>query len=231
MGYCICRIAACRNPAVNTVTGTDAGLCCKGSPCSYYIMDRTIVGEAVTLGDFLDSSNCFCVPLFQRAYSWQHAEVSRFIKDLWQAHGTANRREVFIGSLVTQSDGQGSRCFNLIDGQQRFTTVNLMLIALREVFKLANLPVLYFDKQLLTSKVRHRCHMVKASPTRVCKQLVQADLGCFLQDPDSPLVEAETQPVLTLGQNANKLFHDLAVKAQVFDEICHSRQNRKEEEM
>lgn len=113
-------------------------------------------GECITLSTLLKHDKCFFVPLFQRGYSWQQKEVSRLIADLWQAHGGAYRRDMFLGSLVTQGQPQSTHLY-LIDGQQRFTTINLMFIALREMFKLAgyNGAVTFCDSTLKTPKVKH----------------------------------------------------------------------------
>lgn len=63
------------------------------------------------------------VPRFQRAYSWDRANVEDFWVDLVESHDG-----YFIGSMVIYTDGDAS---GLVDGQQRLTTITILLAALR----------------------------------------------------------------------------------------------------
>lgn len=91
-------------------------------------------GKKILL-DLLTGSLRFAVPVYQRRYSWGEVQC----RQLWADIVTAGRhpeRTHFTGSIVWMQDGgigpDGvSRCL-LIDGQQRLTSVTLLLIALVE---------------------------------------------------------------------------------------------------
>lgn len=91
-------------------------------------------GKKILL-DLLTGSLRFVVPVYQRRYSWGEAQC----RQLWADIVTAGRhpdRAHFTGSIVWMQEGgigpDGvSRCL-LIDGQQRLTSVTLLLIALAE---------------------------------------------------------------------------------------------------
>lgn len=91
-------------------------------------------GKKILL-DLLTGSLRFVVPVYQRRYSWGETQC----RQLWADIVTAGRhpeRTHFTGSIVWMQDGgigpDGvSRCL-LIDGQQRLTSVTLLLIALAE---------------------------------------------------------------------------------------------------
>lgn len=91
-------------------------------------------GKKILL-DLLTGSLRFVVPVYQRRYSWGEAQC----RQLWTDIVTAGRhpeRMHFTGSIVWMQEGgigpDGvSRC-QLIDGQQRLTSVTLLLIALAE---------------------------------------------------------------------------------------------------
>lgn len=91
-------------------------------------------GKKILL-DLLTGSLRFTVPVYQRRYSWGEAQC----RQLWSDIVTAGRhpdRTHFTGSIVWMQEGvigpDGvSRCL-LIDGQQRLTSVTLLLIALAE---------------------------------------------------------------------------------------------------
>ena len=91
-------------------------------------------GKKILL-DLFTGSLRFVVPVYQRRYSWGEAQC----RQLWSDIVTAGRhpdRTHFTGSIVWLQEGgispDGvSRCL-LIDGQQRLTSVTLLLIALTE---------------------------------------------------------------------------------------------------
>lgn len=79
------------------------------------------------------------VPVYQRPYSWRRAQCKRLWQDLVEMH-VSNRDVHFLGSFVTIDTEASSALgnykeFMIVDGQQRLTTVTLMLIALREFCK------------------------------------------------------------------------------------------------
>ena len=63
------------------------------------------------------------IPRFQRPYSWDRANVEDFWEDLVES-----RDGYFIGSMVIYTDGDAN---GLVDGQQRLTTITILLAALR----------------------------------------------------------------------------------------------------
>lgn len=78
----------------------------------------------------------FAVPVFQRVYSWNARQCEELWEDVMRA-GRAEGADVarhFMGVLLLSSDPEqaGSAVtLNLIDGQQRMTTMSLLLVALR----------------------------------------------------------------------------------------------------
>lgn len=71
----------------------------------------------------------FKIPRFQRAYSWEEDEVESFWNDIIDNDDT----NYFIGSVVAYVIEKPM--VGLVDGQQRFTTITIMLAAIREKFK------------------------------------------------------------------------------------------------
>lgn len=64
------------------------------------------------------------IPPYQRAYSWTAKNLERFIKDL---EDQPNAKDYYLGhfllELSNRSRNEGLYCFQVIDGQQRLTTV------------------------------------------------------------------------------------------------------------
>ena len=77
----------------------------------------------------------FVIPVFQRDYSWTEAECDQLWKDVTEIARDTSERGHFLGSVVYISTGDTSAGFTrwlLIDGQQRVTTLVLLLTALRD---------------------------------------------------------------------------------------------------
>jgi hypothetical protein len=75
------------------------------------------------------------VPIYQRNYAWGKNEISALIQDVYDAF-EADRPTYFIGTLV--SFHKGDQVYEVIDGQQRLTTIYLILRALNDKDHLKN---------------------------------------------------------------------------------------------
>jgi uncharacterized protein with ParB-like and HNH nuclease domain len=67
------------------------------------------------------------VPIYQRNYAWEKDEIYALIQDVYDAY-TTDKKTYFIGTLV--SFHKGDEVYEVIDGQQRLTTIYLVLRAL-----------------------------------------------------------------------------------------------------
>ncbi|SDG35952.1 DUF262 and DUF1524 domain-containing protein [Klenkia brasiliensis] len=90
----------------------------------------------------LKASSQFIVPIYQRLYSWQESECQQLWADILRAGANEQLGAHFTGSIVYVAREQGTNTSAepdlLIDGQQRVTTVTLLLMALAE--RLATFP-------------------------------------------------------------------------------------------
>lgn len=74
----------------------------------------------------------FNIPIYQRLYVWGEDQVLTLLNDLVNAY--ERDEEIFFlgGTLLVEQSGGRGRHFDLIDGQQRFTTLWLLCHAWRE---------------------------------------------------------------------------------------------------
>ena len=83
---------------------------------------------------FLKNSDQFVIPIYQRTYSWTERECRQLWKDIMRVGSDEAITTHFIGSVVYIIDGlyQSSSQSSLlvIDGQQRLTSMSLLLEAL-----------------------------------------------------------------------------------------------------
>ncbi len=84
-----------------------------------------------TVRDILHTGDQYIIPLFQRYYSWQKEHWDRLRKDIWALMEDESKPVHFLGPLVCTptSHFPGSvPAYQLIDGQQRLTTLTLLLL-------------------------------------------------------------------------------------------------------
>lgn len=72
-------------------------------------------------------SSYYEIPRFQRPYSWEKDNLEDFWKDVF----LSNEKDYFIGSIVTYKSGDAKA---VVDGQQRLTTLTILLAVLRNAF-------------------------------------------------------------------------------------------------
>ncbi|MGK0714820.1 DUF262 domain-containing protein [Leucobacter sp. W1153] len=77
------------------------------------------------------------VPDFQRKYAWLEENVQELWNDLDKAR--KGDRDYFLGTIVLAQDVGGSGRQLIVDGQQRLTTVALLLLAIRDRLRLFDL--------------------------------------------------------------------------------------------
>lgn len=92
--------------------------------------------DAIKLLDFIGKSQekQFVIPIYQRVYSWGKEHCEQLWDDIIKTGGNDQIKGHFIGSIVFVHDGIYTTNYNellIIDGQQRLTTITLLLIALR----------------------------------------------------------------------------------------------------
>jgi len=83
----------------------------------------------------INGTTQFVIPVFQRDYRWTDVQCEQLWKDVIAIAADTTGRGHFLGSVVYVSTGDSSAGFTrwlLIDGQQRVTTLTLLLIALRD---------------------------------------------------------------------------------------------------
>ena len=82
---------------------------------------------------YLGGTCQYLIPLYQRTYSWEREQCARLWSDIVNLH-TTQREGHFVGSIVRidEDSAAGSTLAMIIDGQQRLTTLTLLLVALRD---------------------------------------------------------------------------------------------------
>lgn len=145
-------------------------------------IQNTITGN---FSSIISNSRRFVVPKFQRDYSWSSEQWD----DLWQDIETMveEHDEHYMGYLVLQT--QDDKLFYIIDGQQRFTTILLLIYA----------AIKCVERQIIQG-------VDVEDNKRRCESLKNLYIG--KEDP----VTLDYDNLLTLNRNNNSYFCDYILK-------------------
>ncbi|GAA7361061.1 hypothetical protein HpCK75_13150 [Helicobacter pylori] len=92
--------------------------------------------KATTLLEFIkdNQKNQLVIPIYQRLYSWEKEQCKQLWDDIVKTGGSDQIERHFIGFILYVLDGivHSNNALLIIDGQQRLTTITLLLIALKD---------------------------------------------------------------------------------------------------
>lgn len=94
-------------------------------------------GQETFLAKFFHSTKPLVVPVYQRNYTWRKENCKLLFDDILNICND-ERKKHFIGSVVFVDHADS---FIVIDGQQRITTISILLLALRNAIKNSEIEV------------------------------------------------------------------------------------------
>lgn len=83
----------------------------------------------------------YVIPLYQRNFAWREEEITQLLQDIFETYCRNRGQNYYIGSLVVLKRHDGR--FEVIDGQQRLTTLSLIA----KILGRDGLPVLSYDSR------------------------------------------------------------------------------------
>ena len=102
-------------------------------------INNTMEAKQAQLLELLDGKKQFTIPIYQRTYSWQKKQCEQLLVDIERIGNDDSELYHFIGSVVyfkpDTSPITSVPELLVIDGQQRLTTVSLLLLALTHLMK------------------------------------------------------------------------------------------------
>ena len=120
-------------------------------------------------------SENFIIPEYQRPYKWSVDSTLQLFNDLYSAYKN-NLEEYRIGSIILHSENGK---LNIVDGQQRLTTISILLYCFNEDEKSDFFPSLMTEKNLfnnLSSKAIKNNYQIL---NKKCNSLIDDDKKCF----------------------------------------------------
>lgn len=91
-----------------------------------------------SIKDLFEKKDAYVIPIYQRNYTWGLGEITQLIQDVcdYAFDDEKAKTNYYIGTLVVyERHLDGEITYETIDGQQRLTTLNILLNALHRKFK------------------------------------------------------------------------------------------------
>ena len=164
-------------------------------------------GEVI-FQDLLNGKLQYRVPLFQRTYSWEEDNWQRLWDDILEVYALENPCTHFLGAIVTlpiPDSPEHVNKFMLIDGQQRLTTLFILLSVIRERASTNDttqqLAEQIQDECLANKYAARQDERNKLQPTQADRMAFKAVLNGDSFDQRSRIIDARTffRKVLELG--------------------------------
>ena len=89
-------------------------------------MSKKISGAEFPLAKIFSSDFEYLIPSYQRPYAWTTDQTSELFDDLYDFYRSEDEEGYFLGSIVLIKE-EGSPKAEVIDGQQRLTTLTILL--------------------------------------------------------------------------------------------------------
>lgn len=164
-------------------------------------MDSNKMSEKITylkVEDIFNSENDkYKIPIYQRNYAWKEPQIRQLIQDIYDYVEIGDKRKYYIGTLVVRSDKGNT--FEVIDGQQRLTTLSMLVAYLNNIVKAPN-NTKESEKTKLENTITFQCRQVSTN-----------SLNKIWGKNSSDDYEA-TDPILAGYQILKKSFEDIVGK-------------------
>ncbi len=133
-------------------------------------MSLSLTAEQKNLSEIFDTKQQYIIPSYQRPYSWEYDECYQLYSDLIEAFKT--KQDYFIGNLVIAKSSENKTRLEVIDGQQRLTTLIL-------VFQV--LSILRPDLDILKDFLVKRDSITKKEMPKIYSEVFEVEDKEYLQ--------------------------------------------------
>lgn len=109
---------------------------------------------------FNSEKDKYKIPIYQRNYAWKELQIRQLIQDIYDYAEIGNKRKYYIGTLVVRPDKGNT--FEVIDGQQRLTTLSMLVAYLNNIVKTPN-NTQESEKTKLENTITFQCRQVSTN--------------------------------------------------------------------
>ena len=99
-------------------------------------MEDPFKPQSLSIGELFGNVDAlYKIPQYQRPYKWEDEQVDKLWEDVYDAFKN-NEDNYFLGSIITAKprDNEKSAYVDVVDGQQRLTTLMILFCVIRDLF-------------------------------------------------------------------------------------------------
>ncbi|MDT0685576.1 DUF262 domain-containing protein [Autumnicola psychrophila] len=97
-------------------------------------MEESFKPNSLTINKLLtDSDALYQIPIYQRPYKWSDDEIDKLWDDILESFYN-QEPNYFLGSIITAASGNGTKYLDVVDGQQRLTTLIILMATIRDLY-------------------------------------------------------------------------------------------------
>lgn len=99
-------------------------------------MEEPFKPLSLSIGELFGNKDAlYKIPQYQRPYKWEDEQVDKLWDDIYDAYEN-NEDNYFLGSIITAKprDNEKSAYIDVVDGQQRLTTLMILFCVIRDLF-------------------------------------------------------------------------------------------------
>lgn len=162
-------------------------------------------------------SDDYVIPIYQRNYEWSEPQITQLIQDIadyiLKSKDIANKPKYYIGTLIAyERKTEGSVIYETIDGQQRLTTLTILLNVIKKEYPEIDLSWykklnLSFDSRKVASNTLSYLFTGESLYNKECNAAIQQ--GYY--DAKKSLAKILGDNKLTIGDFCNYLFEKVTI--------------------
>ncbi len=162
-------------------------------------------------------SDDYVIPIYQRNYEWSEPQITQLIQDIadyiLKSKDIANKPKYYIGTLIAyERKTEGSVIYETIDGQQRLTTLTILLNVIKKEYPEIDLSWykklnLSFDSRKVASNTLSYLFTGEGLYNKECNAAIQQ--GYY--DAKKSLAKILDDNKLTIGDFCNYLFEKVTI--------------------
>jgi len=113
-------------------------------------MDKLINPRVKSIGEFLTGNHHFIIPSYQRGYRWEKRQIIDLLNDISEFQDEINKKKgdktgefYCLQPIIVLNRGNNE--WEVIDGQQRLTTIYILLSSIKNALEIMGLPTSLFS--------------------------------------------------------------------------------------
>lgn len=110
--------------------------------------------DQINVLDLFQGNCTYKIPIYQRNYAWGEEQIQALIDDIMSLENNNNQVKYYLGTLIADKKHEEKQLYEVVDGQQRLTTLFLLLHKLNEHNEYnINAKSLIFEARKLSNEI------------------------------------------------------------------------------